>query len=168
MKGIFAIDPGVHTGVAWAVVDETSQTVVAAMCTRVDTGSATLEGSEMEQAILLFELWQKFKTQCVRVRKMLPSDVQLVIEDFSLIPGAHAGGKDGVAPCRYGWAFEGYRQGRAAKFSSPKHTTKVVWQLPGAVQEKKHLRKCDAWIVGKDHERAAFCHIIRRLRKVIR
>jgi hypothetical protein len=167
VKAIFAIDPGPNTGIAWGIFD-TTNTVRYAMTTRRHSGSATIKGKEMEQAKELFDLWQQFKEGAVREHDVAPEDVELVIEDFSLFPGGHAGGKEGVAPARIGWAFEGYRQGRAAKFRAEKHVSPAIWQLPSAMRNRKLLKKWDAWIVGKVHERSAFCHIGERLRHLIR
>lgn len=168
MRGIFAIDPGKQTGVAWGIFEETADTVADAMRTSVYVESTTVEGTELEQARILFELWQHFKTTCVQNFKLKPEQVDLVIEDFSLIPGAHAGGKEGIAPARIGWAFEGFRQGRASKYRSSKHVSDAIWQLPGATRNRRHLKNWGVWVVGKEHERAAFCHVGERLRKLMR
>ena len=168
MKGIFAVDPGKKSGVAWAIVDERSETVATALQNKKHSGSCTVEGTEMEQALELFNFWQQFKTGCVVKHHLDPDDIVLVIEDFSLLPGAHSGGKEGVSPARIGWAFEGYRQGRGDKFRKAKHVTEAVWQLPGAMRNKKHLKNWDCWVVGREHERAAFCHLGERLRKLMR
>lgn len=165
-KAIFAIDPGPHTGVAWGIF-ETNTTVGEAMRNKQHSGSWTIEGSELEQAIALFDLWQQFKVGAVQKFGIKPQDVELVIEDFTLFPGGHAGGKEGVSPARVGWAFEGYRHGRAAKYTRDKHITQAVWQLPQAMRNRRLLRKWDSWVVGREHERSAFCHIGERLRKLI-
>lgn len=168
MKAIFAVDPGKHTGVAWAIVDETADTVADALPKKKFSGSATVEGSEMEQARELFDLWEQFKVGAVRKHKIDPDDVELVIEAFTLIPGHHAGGKEGISPARIGWAFEAYRQGRGDKYRKRKHVTEAVWQEPGAMRNKKHLKKWDCWVVGREHERSAFCHLGERLRHLMR
>jgi hypothetical protein len=163
MRGIFAIDPGIHTGLAWAVVNNQAATVAEAMRKRIFSDSLTIEGDEYEQMVDIFATWQKFKTDCYLVHNLEPDQVDLVIEKFSLIPGAHAGGSEGISPERIGWAFEGYRLGRAAKFKRDKHITQTVWQHANALKYRKQLKKWDAWVVGKEHERAAFCHIGQRL-----
>lgn len=166
-RAIFAIDPGNHTGVAWGIFDITDATVLSAMKARQHSGSITLSGDELLQAETLFDLWQQFKQGAVTKFHVAPEEVELVIEDFSLFPGGHAGGKDGVSPCRIGWAFEGYRQGRAAKYRRGKHISPAIWQMPGALRNRRHLRKWGAWVRGKEHERAAFCHVGERLRHII-
>jgi hypothetical protein len=163
MKGILAIDPGNSTGVAWGIFDETAQTVADAMRQRLDSASTTVSGDELTQAQEIFRLWALFKERCVNYRLLDPSNVELVIEEFNLIPGLHAGGADGISPARIGWAFEGYRLGRANKYHRKKHVSKAIWQPASAMRYKKQLRSWDAWVRGKDHERSAYCHIGARL-----
>jgi hypothetical protein len=105
----------------------------------------------------------------VRDHCMAPDSCRLVIEEFILFPGAHAGGREGVNPLAVGWAFEGYRQGRGDKFSREKHVTPAIWQTSSVgMKSKPQLRKADCWVRGKEHERAAFCHIISRMKKEMR
>ena len=167
MKAIMAIDPGISTGVAWGLFETEGTTVRESMTTKQKSGSTTIIGTEMEQAKALYELWHQFKIGAVQQHGIAPDDVELIIEDFSLFPGGHAGGKEGVAPARVGWAFEGYRQGRAAKYRNDKHISPAIWQLPNALRNRKLLKKWDCWIRGREHERAAWCHVGERLRKVI-
>jgi hypothetical protein len=163
VKGILAIDPGNSTGVAWGIFDETAPTVAEAMQRRLHSDSTTVTGNELEQAEKLFKIWFVFRSDCYKVALLDPENVELVIEEFNLIPGLHAGGADGISPARIGWAFEGYRQGRAAKFKGPKHTAQAIWQPASAMRYKKQLRSWDAWVRGKEHERSAYCHIGARL-----
>jgi hypothetical protein len=167
MRGIFAIDPGVSTGVAWAVLDNTMLLAVDAFQHRMNDGSTTITGTEVEQAKELFDLWQGFKQICVR-QFMEPAWVDLVVEDFILLPGAHAGGKDGVAPARVAWAFEGYRQGRCDRWRTQKHKTEIIWQPPAAMKYEAQLKKWGVWTRGRQHERSAWCHVGLRLMRVMR
>lgn len=168
MRGIFAIDPGGSTGVAWGIFNERESTAGVAVLNRLHSGSATTTGSEEDQAIALFDLWQEFKRRCVHVGRLEPEWVDLVIEDFILRPGQHAGGKTGIMSARVGWAFQGYRLGRANKFERDKHISKAIWQPPSAVRHEQRLKKMDAWIRGREHERSAFCHVYERLLRLMK
>lgn len=166
MIGIFAVDPGVHTGIAWAIVDERSKTAAEAVANRINDGSYTLVGDPVYQARSLFKAWEEFKIRCVIGGRMEPDHVELIMEDFVLRGGQHAGGKDGTAPERIAWAFEGYRHGRFDTFRKTKHLTEVIWQQPSAAstyKTRKRLENASAWIVGKEHERSAFSHMILRV-----
>lgn len=168
MKGIFAIDPGINTGVAWCVVDEKSATVKVALQNKVNAHSTTIDGDPYEQMRELFRLWETFKTECVVHGGLEPGDVELVIEQFIMFPGQHAAGTEGSACERIGWAFEGYRVGRAVKYKGSKHVTVAVFQPPNAMRNKRHLKAWDCWVPGREHERSAWCHVGERLRKLIR
>jgi len=46
-----------------------------------------------------------------------------------------------------------------------RHYTSITWQKSGAASrfaQKDILTRADAWIVGKQHERSAFAHMILR------
>jgi hypothetical protein len=164
-----AIDPGVSTGVAWGIFNDRAPTALHAARDGLLRGSLTITGGEMVQARELFVVWRRFKEQCVRRNMLEPEWIDLVIEDFTLFPGAHAGGKEGIAPVRIGWAFEGYRQGRSDKWAREKHVTPAVWQSASVgMANRRLLKRAGMWVPGKEHERAAYCHIIARLKKVLR
>lgn len=167
MRGIFAIDPGISTGAAWAIFNNEAPLAKDAFKAMKNSGSTTIKGDELSQAIALFDLWQGFKQICVR-QFMEPSWVDLVVEDFILLPGAHAGGKDGIAPARVAWAFEGYRQGRADRWRTQKHHTTAIWQPPSAMKYEAQLKEWGVWVRGRQHERSAWCHVGMRLMKVMR
>lgn len=171
MKGIFAIDPGGSTGLAWAIVDETSPTVADAMRKRIDRGSATVTGPEIEQAREILQHWLSFKRQCVQYRLLEPDWLDLVCEDFILTPGRHKPGKEGISPVRVQWAFEGYRRSRADAWRRPYHYNEMILQPPSAAMRFNHrklLDSWDAWVVGRPHERQAQCHVGLRIMRTLR
>jgi ribosomal protein S11 len=88
------------------------------------------------------------------------------MEDFVLWPGEKPG-KSTTVPERIAWGFEGYRMAMADSYrkSLPKHYNAIVWQKSGAAyrfKQRQLLTKADAWIVGREHERSAFSHMILR------
>ena len=169
MISIFAIDPGPSTGVAWGIFNERAPTAVEAVRLGIEKKSATITGDELAQARAIFSLWQSWKEYTVRRALLEPDQIRLVIEDFVLYPGAHAGGKEGIAPARIAWAFEGYRAARGDKFSKEKHVSPAIWQTSSVgMRNKGLLRKADCWVKGREHERSAYCHILARMRKEMR
>jgi hypothetical protein len=171
VKGLFCVDPGGHTGVAWAIVDERSTLYADAMKERLHGGSTTIEGAERDQIRALYQKWIWFKRLCVQRCCMEPDWIELVFEDFVLRGGQHAGGRDGTAPERIAWGFEGYRMARADSWrKGPKHYAPIVWQSPSAASRFKKrsiLENCGAWVIGREHERSAHSHMILRVNKLL-
>jgi hypothetical protein len=166
VKGIFAVDPGGSTGIAWALVDDGARTAVEAMQKRTQRGSTTVTGAPIEQAREIWKLWFAFKRQMVHVGLLDPDNVELIFEDFVLRAGPHAGGRDGTAPERVAYAFEGYRWGRHDTSRRQKHLTEITWQNPSAAarfRKRQLLTEADAWIVGREHERSALSHMLLRV-----
>lgn len=158
--GIFSIDPGAHTGVTWGIYPLDAELVKLAMRGRVESGSTTIEGSERQQTNQLFTLFTKFATDHMGTK------IELVIEDFSLTPGPHTPGKEGISPVRYAWAFVGFLWGWEESVGNPGNKQKVIWQLPSNAMRyntKKMLTNWNAWVVGREHERSAFAHVGARL-----
>jgi hypothetical protein len=168
VRGIFCIDPGASTGIAWAIIDETSRvkTSIEIVRTREFSTSKTLTGTEPEQIRDLYNFWTGFKKICVQGHDIPPECVDLVIEDFVLFPGEKPG-RATTIPERISWGFEGYRMAMRDSFrrSSPKHYPEINWQKSGAAHRFNNrdiLTRASAWIVGRQHERAAFAHMILR------
>lgn len=152
--GIFAVDPGGSTGVAWGVFNLRQPLVKDAMRYRKDSDSATITGTEQQQIPLIADMWYNFNEREGRN--------ELVIEDFVLRPGIHKPGKEGISPVRYGWGLAGYLWGLNDEIGNPK----IVWQSPSKgmrYNERQMLENWHAWIVGREHERAAFAHVGARL-----
>jgi|307.fasta_scaffold00350_6 hypothetical protein len=169
MKAIFAVDPGGHTGVASAILDETKPRAIDAVRNRIHGLSTTLTGPEEAQIRELYKLWLDFKTHAVRTGLLDPSQVELVVEDFVLRGGQTSGGRAGTSPERIAWGFLGYRMGRHDQWKSQHklaHFSPVIWQQPGQAARywnKNILQEADAWVRGRPHERSAFGHMIFRV-----
>ena len=166
MRAILCIDPGESTGVAWGILNERAPSAIQAVHDRIESGSMTITGSEPEQIRALSILWSHFKRRAVNNHMMPPDTVDLVIEDFVLFPGEKPG-RATTTPERIAWGFEGYRMAQSDGWRKkwPKHYTPVTWQKSGAAHRFKQrdiLTRADAWVVGKDHERSAFAHMILR------
>jgi len=166
LRAVFCVDPGESTGVAWGILDETAYTSLEAVRERQLSASVTLTGPEAEQIRELYHLWTGFKRMAVNIGRLDPTSVDLVIEDFVLFPGEKPG-RSTTAPERVAWGFEGYRMAMRDSYrrSLPKHYSKIIWQKSGAAHRFKGreiLKKADAWVVGKEHERSAFSHMILR------
>lgn len=173
MRGIFCIDPGESTGVAWGIVNaspKSTHTAIEAVRDRLFHGAATVVGEPMEQAHALYKIWTEFKFDCVARHCMDPSSVELVVEDFVLFPNATPG-KNTTAPERVAWAFEGYRRGRYETYRKSKHYTEIIWQHPTTAsrwkRDRKLMKEANAWIPGKDHERSAMAHMILRANTIM-
>lgn len=168
MRGLFCIDPGQSTGIAWGIVDDKTRvkTAIETVRTRLHSGSTTITGTEPEQIRELYSFWTQFKKGCVQKYQLDPTWIDLVVEDFVLFPGEKPGKSTTVSE-RISWGFEGYRLACLDNYrkSWPKHYTPITWQKSGAASrfsKRDILTKASAWVVGKDHERSAYAHMILR------
>ena len=174
MRGIFAVDGGNATGLAWGIFEERSATLAEAVESAQYTGSTTLNRkvrragktvidgdhlSDEEQVKVIYVNWMAFKQICFRNKVFT---TEMVIEDFILLPGAHAGGKDGVASARIGWGIRGYLLGR-------KDHSEVIWQPPSAMGKYKDdkLRELGVWRPGREHENACWKHVLARVNGIL-
>jgi hypothetical protein len=163
--GIFAIDPGIHTGLAWGIINPHARLAADAMRERIKSNSITIVGEPLGQAREIWRIWEAFFKECVVVGCMDPEYVNLVSEDFVLRPGPHAGGKDGTAPERIIFAFDGYRNGRYDTYRKNRYLAPIYWQQPSAASRynsQKMLKPVGAWVVGREHERSAMAHMYLR------
>jgi hypothetical protein len=168
VRGIFAVDPGESTGIAWGIINEKKKNgmSIEIVRERIRSSSNTITGTEAEQAKELYNKWVWFKRTCVNACMMDPEWIDLVVEDFVLFPGEKPG-RSTTTPERISWCFEGYRMAMRDSYSRrlPKHYTPIMWQKSGAAKrysKQDILKKADAWIVGRQHERSAFAHMILR------
>lgn len=171
MRGIFCIDPGESTGVAWGVIDEQTKGAMSidTVATRLHSGSTTITGLEPAQIRALYLLWTKFKKDCVRTYLLEPEWIDLVVEDFVLFPGEKPG-RATTTPERIAWGFEGYRMAMADSYRArgralPKHYSPIIWQKSGGAKrftQQSIMKKAGCWVVGRQHERSAFAHMILR------
>jgi len=202
VRAIFAVDGGNATGLAWGIFDDKARSVEEAIQNRLHAGSATINRrvkrdrqtcymapdvreplverfigqtplEDMAQVIMVYLMFFKFKRHAVRVGRMDPDSVDLILEDFILLPGAHAGGKDGVASVRIAWGVAGYQEGVAAEYARRRkqlHISEPIWQAPSVMGRVKdhHLKSYGVWIPGRDHERAAWRHIAFRLNTLLK
>jgi hypothetical protein len=163
------MDPGGHTGLAWGIFDPTAS-FTDAIAGAADKGSTTIVGEEHDQIRQIAYFWMRFYRGCVQERCMPPENVEFVSEDFVQRPGG-SGGKEGQSPIRILWGVEGYRMGRADEFRGRQrsqfkvHAPPMILQHPtlGSGVTSKRLRDYGCWVVGKEHERSAWKHIIVRL-----
>lgn len=152
---------------AWGIVDETAYAAWEAVRDRLHADSRTLVGPERDQIRQLYHMWTTFKRHAVQTALLEPDWVDLVIEDFVLYPGEKPG-KSTTVPERIAWGFEGYRMAMRDSYrkSLPKHYNEVIWQKAGAAHRFKSqeiLKKANAWVVGKQHERSALSHMVLRV-----
>jgi hypothetical protein len=186
MRAIFAVDGGNASGLAWGVFDDRCGSVTEALASRRNFGSTTLNRKitrnrkrvyESEftpdhiQVETIYTQFTRFKRECHNDKIPL-DDIDLVLEDFILLPGTHAGGKDGVSSVRITWGIVGYQMGVSNEFSRRHrhyHITPITWQSPsqkGRVTDD-YLRKNGIWVPGRDHENDAWRHIVVRLGTVM-
>lgn len=171
MRGVFWIDPGVSTGLAWALVDTSTGSVAESLKT-AEKGSATIlkvtktgytTEDMVHQASEIWKYWSRFKRQMVREGLLDPDWVILGAENFILTPGHHKPGIEGIFPAYVIGAFDGYRHGLAEKYRPRnRHITPLVLQPASKgmkFNKQPMLRSWGCWVVGKEHERAAFAHL---------
>lgn len=169
MRGIFWFDPGKSTGIAWGIFDLKSKTVADAMRDKLCSGSVTVPTSghtmddAAEHARAIWAHWSTFKRVCVQQGLMEPDAMVLGAEHF-ILHSMHSKGVEGIFPAYVLGAFEGYRQGLFDGYRPRKlrHYTPLILQTASVgmkYNNQKFLKGWDAWVVGKEHERAAFAHI---------
>lgn len=188
MVGVFVVDGGNATGLAWGIFDDQARTTEAAMLGRLYSGSDTINRrvirnkvrlvedphSDSQQILAIYRRFLLFKSECVHQHHMHADTIHLVIEDFILLPGPHAGGKDGVASARIGWGVVGVQIGMAEEYKRTRrhlHVSEPIFQAPScmAYASDEKLKKWGIWEETRgDHERAAWKHIAYFLNKRIR
>lgn len=152
---LFCVDPGGSTGLSWAVVDLQTDTVAEAMRRREARGSATVTGNEFQQIDRIVNRYDEF------VGQLQGEPLDLIIEDWNPL-GKRT--KEGSSPARIAWGLLGYLYGRGMGDG-----VSIVWVQPDAQRfsTQARLRPCDAWVVGRDHERASYALMIARLHKLM-
>jgi hypothetical protein len=157
---IFTVDPGGSTGVTWGVYSLRCSLVKNAMASRTEAGSITIEGSEAVQVNKLWDLWHTFEADNLGARK-----IELVIEDFILLPKIHTPGKEGISPVRIAWGLVGYIWGQNDLVGDPD----PIWQSASIgmrFNTRQMLEQWGCWIKGREHERAAYAHAGARLMRL--
>lgn len=151
--GVFANDPGGKTGLAWAILDPGLGDIGEVLRGKRVAGSMTIGGDVRSQVKATVEAWDAFRDVCTR--RGIPDDrIWYVCENFVLRPGQTAGGVDSTLPLALIWGIEGYRMGRGMDL-----TPVVLQEATTALSLKRWLRDWGCWIVGKEHERSAWCHL---------
>lgn len=171
MRGLFVVDPGGHTGIAWGIINPKARTSIDAIANRLFSGSETIEGDTFEQAVAIYRLWTKWKRECVHQHFIKPDLVELIFEDFTLRGGQMPAGKVPIEPARITCAFEGYRMAmRDSWHKGLRHYTPIIFQQAGdgkRYQTRERLTAAGAWIRGREHERTAFAHMILRANNIL-
>jgi hypothetical protein len=168
MRGIFCVDPGGTTGVAWGVFDDRAESVATAMLERQDSGSETIhhgrvEGSSQDiqdiirnQTADIWELWERFWTDTRDLE-----NVDFVVEHFVLTnsPHGHKAGVEGIFPA--------FMVGAIIEMLP----VQIILQTASQGM-RYHTRKFHTmygtWITGREHEREAWAHVAARLHAVLR
>lgn len=164
--GVFAIDPGGATGLAWAVLDPAVE-IGESLRGRMNAGSTTVEGDAREQIREITSIWQSFYRSTAKEACLPPENIWLCCEDFIYHSKGQYGGEDSAISTALIWGVEGYRMGQADEWSSRRGRRRLVMRdmiLQTAGQAKGfandiRLREWDLWVVGRDHERSAFRHL---------
>jgi hypothetical protein len=172
--GIFGMDPGGHTGLAWGIFDPSHpEGVAGALRDRMNAGSITVEGDERTQIKEIASIWSSFYSACVRSALLPPNRVWFACEDFILKPGETAGGKDSTSPIAIIWGVEGYRMGREDEWHKHKRGAKskrpeLMLQTAGEAKQyatNARLKDWGLWVVGREHERSAWSHVATFLKR---
>ena len=171
--GVFAVDPGGATGIAWGIFDPKHKDgLEGALRDRLLPGSTTITGDERTQIREMATLWSDFYSACVRSACLPIDHVWLVVEDFVLKPGETSGGRDSIAPVPLIWGLEGYRMGRLDEWQQhkrgPAAMPPMILQLASqakSVATNARMKDWGIWVVGREHERSAWAHIACFLKK---
>lgn len=174
--GVFANDPGGHSGIAWGIFDSTVDTAES-LRTRQMAGSVTTGGTAREQILEIADLWMAFYDCCVNSALLPPQSVWNVCENYIQRPGQTSGGLDAGISTSIIWGVEGYRYGRAHQFKQEHpdanvHMPSMILQMAGdakAWATRDRLKDWNVWVTGREHERSAWAHIalfIERYRKM--
>jgi hypothetical protein len=158
MRGIFAVDPGGSTGVAWGIFNARASSLDEALRNVVYPGSVTVTGRIRQQVREVASLWRAFLAACVNDGLLPPENVEYISEDF--VPGNNAK-KETISPLIISWCIEGCRQVYAPA---------TIWQMPGdgAGISNNILREAGFWVRGKDHEQSARRHVAFRVSSILK
>lgn len=135
-------------------------------------GSATISGDERTQIREIASLWSAFYNACVRTALLPPDRIWLVVEDYIYTASNTYGGDSAAISTSLIWGLEGYRMGRADEWKKHKRGTAVMPSmiLQSASEAKGYatnarIKEWGLWVVGREHERSAWQHIARFLKK---
>lgn len=165
--GALACDPGGASGVAWGIFDpKASGGIDEALLGKMNSGSATVTGTEREQIREISQLWQAFYRACVTDARLPPDRVFLVFEDFIYAGGVNYSGDSAKISTSIIWGVEGYRMGCADEFARhrrgqvamPPLYLQTAGQAKGYAKNQR-LKDWGLWVVGREHERSAWQHI---------
>lgn len=148
--GVFALDPGGSSGLAWGVVQEAGS-VAERIAAMESAGTATVSDPDwLEQAKQIAARWRTFRDDC-QAQGIL---AYYVCEDFIL---THLGSSDrtGLYPVWIGAATVGILSGSGEPVD-------VWWQQPSVAKTyatDERLKRWGLWVRGKEHERDACRHL---------
>jgi hypothetical protein len=167
--GIFAVDPGKVTGLAWAIVPFKVKTVRQNMKERIGSGSAQISGSNEDQIRKIASMWREFRIICTE--GLIDDElIEMVIEAWVVRPHMTGYGDVPVIPAQIGWGLYGYRLGRLDEWcetdAGPARPVRVVWQQPSAGKgtvKDDMLKEAGCWVRGQEHARDAWRHLYARV-----
>lgn len=171
--GLFSVDPGGASGLAWGIFDPYAKTFQKVLDSQEESGSDTTTGEWYDQIPEIGWRWRQFFEMCVFEAGLPVDRVELVMEDFIMIPGSHVGGIDDTLSARIIGGLVGYRMGALGEWErwggGPVAMSNLV--LQGANQASTfatgtRLKEWGIWVKGREHERSAWKHIALRLNKI--
>ena len=170
--GVFAIDPGGATGLAWGIFDTSHPLLGQVIEEREFSASHTVEGSYEEQTHVICRLWREFFKDCTNGHHLDPEEeVQMACEDFT--PRGAIRGESMAISLKLIGAITGYRMGTIAEWernnNGPAWMPVMHMQTAGEAAQlmpDKRLKEVGWWSVGKEHERSAYRHLAVRLEKI--
>lgn len=173
--GVFAVDPGGASGLAWGIMNPLLPDVGEQLRTRSESGSCTIEGDERSQIRAITTVWAAFYRACVTSALLPPERVWFVCEDFIYTGSNTYSGDSAKISTALIWGIEGYRMGRADEYleqargrNRKVHVPSMMLQTASQAKTfatNARLKEWDCWIVGRDHERSAFQHVAYFLKK---
>jgi hypothetical protein len=163
--GVFGVDPGGATGLAWCIVDPTLKSVSEQLRTRRHRGSVTTEGSERKQIREICTLWNSFFEAC-RDEGIWHDRIWFICEDFVYTGSNTYSGDSAKISTSLIWGIEGYRMGMSDQLDG--EMPSMILQTASEAKTyatPARLKEWDCWVRGRDHERSAHQHLAFFLRK---
>lgn len=154
-----AVDPGTHTGVAWAVLGAKG-TIAARLATALSpVESETLTGSYTQQAAWLYSLFGKIQedSQDLSEEKGVDIRLDIAVEDY-ILTRFDSSDREGLDPVRVTSAFNMLL---AVDPYSPKIELQQASDAMGYATNDR-LRHWGVWVPGsqREHERDARRHLL--------
>lgn len=173
---MLAIDPGGTTGVAAGYV-ELEETRRKTLETMINKKSAEVSGNYLSQAAQLDTIFRNF-VFTANVENGIPlPNIHIAIENFVLRRSREGGATGDLTSCWVAAAAVAMFHKVIAVVDEKQYTQvaadsegSIHWQMPSDakhVANNERLKSYGLWVVGSEHERDAFRHLVLRVDKIL-